>query len=245
MKKLLIHLLLLCPAVFGQAGHIIGGGMVGPTVAAGGVAFVQSAKNNVTSATTTITVGNGVGTGWSTGNVHSGDTLFVGFVSFNPSTLSATDTLGTSFTCAILGPQNSFYIGYCHGKPTTSGADEITMTAGLSIAPTVVALEFSGLASTVDGTISSNALASSTTWTLPGITTTNANDAVIGCGGTNSTNDTYTAGSGYTIPSNGQASGGNQSAFCEYQVVSSASTYTPTATLSTATTGIGGIFAFK
>jgi hypothetical protein len=227
----------LCQMPTGGVTFVSGGG--------GGITFVQSANHNVTSASTTGTVGNGIGSGWSSGNVTSGDFLFISNVSFNPNTISATDTLGTSFTCAISPVENTYYMSYCYGVATSTGADLVTETFGLSIGPTIVAFEFHGLAGTVDVTPVWSAPAAGTSWTLGGITSTHAADVIFGCGGNNGSTNTYTAGSGYTLPANGKVSGSGQSGFCEFQIVSSTGTYTPTATGTASITLIGGTFAFK
>ena len=135
---------------------------------------------------------------------------------------------------------------YCYGKTTTSGTDEITVTTSFNFSGAVIAIEIQGLASfALDGTPTTLAIASSNSWTLASLITTNANDIIIGCGGNESTNNTYTAGSGYAIPANGQVSGSNQSGFCETQVVSSSGTYAPTAALAGAMAGQGLTYAFK
>lgn len=244
MRELLLLLILALGAQAQTSGGLPALGSTWKGTGGASIAFVQAASNNITVACTACTVGNGVGSSWS--NVGSGHWLHAIGVGFNPSSVSScTDSLSTSFTANFLGAFNGFYLYYCYGKTTASGADLITMNLGLSNTPVMIALEFSGLGGATDGTIAGIGPAACTSCTLAGITTTNANDVVIACGGNNSSNATYTAGSGYTIPTNGQSSGGNQSSFCEYQIVSAANTYTPTVTIGSSITIIGGTFAYK
>ena len=113
--------------------------------------------------------------------------LFVSLLGTNGGTSTAIDTLGTSFTCVNLTGTTMDDV-YCYGKTTTSGTNEITVTTSFNFSGAVIAIEIQGLASfALDGTPTTLAIASSNSWTLASLITTNANDIIIGCGGNEST----------------------------------------------------------
>lgn len=211
-----------------------GGGGPTPT-------FVQSAQNHYTAITATFQVGNGVGSGWSSGNVTSGDTLIVAWNLSGTTTYTATDSLSTSFTCAELTTGLTVgNFGYCIGKASSSGADVITVTPAASIVPYVVAMEFTNIATAaLDQSAGAN-IAACTSCTLPSITTVHGTGVTIGCGGTDGNNATFTAGAGYTLPTNGRISASGQAIGCEYLITTSTGTQTPPLTIG-ASTAISGL----
>lgn len=253
-ERLAIISLLLVKLALGQGTTVAPKTTVAPrtVVIAGSTSrsVVQAANHNITSSTTSVTIGNGVGSGWSSGNVGSGHLLYVVLIGPNPGTSTAADTLGTSFSCGNT-TATTVDFGYCYGVTTASGADEITVTTSFNFGAPVLAFEIAGQIGAIDGSNNPNTgnSSASTSWTLGTVpstgNTSTANDIIISCGGNDTSNATYTPGSGYAIPTNGQVSGSNQSAFCEYQFVSATGSYTPATTVSTSIAGSSLTIAFK
>ena len=251
MRKLFALTLLILGAfvLLGAQGLTLGKGAtygkgmtISPGTSGGGSpTFIQAAQNHYTSVTTTIQVGNGVGSGWSTGNVGSGHTLVVVANFSGTTTFTAADTLSTSFTCitATSGlTAGNFFI--CVGKTTSSGADEITVTAGANVAAYPVAFEFSNVSTgSLDQHASGN-VAACTSCTLASITTLQGTGVTFGCGGTDAANATFTAGATYTLPTNGTISASGQAVGCEYLITSATGTQTPTLNIG-ASTAISGL----
>jgi hypothetical protein len=228
MKRYLPFLLVLCAL---------------PAFAA--ISVVKTCNHNVTTSTTSTTINIGAtGTCSPAANPVAGNLEFVWLPSTGGLGPTAVDTLGNTWVCVRDATTTN---SYCTSTLATGGsADTVTITTPSNSVGSVISLEFSGQNATpLDGAATFAALTTSTSWTLASVTTTAANDAVIGCGGNISVNNTFTAGSGFTIPTDGQVSGGNQSGFCEYQLVTTATAYTPTATLATTMTGITTTVAFK
>jgi hypothetical protein len=245
MKNLIalfIGLLLCTPALSQGIGGTAGiGGKAGFGV--GIPTFVQAAQNHYTSVTTTLQVGNGVGSGWAVGNVGSGHTLVVAGNFSGTTTFTAVDTLLTTFSCitATSGLTAGNYL-ICVGKTTTSGADEITITAGANIDAYLIAFEFSNvLTGSLDQHLGGN-VAACTTCTLPAITTTQGLGVTIGCGGTDAANATFTAILNYVLPTNGTISASGQAIGCEYLVTTLLGTQTPTMTIAVSTAIAGLTF---
>lgn len=114
----------------------------------------------------------------------------------------------------------------------------ITMPTQLCFG-TVIGFQLANIpSSSFDGaTTDSASQSSSSTWSGPNHTLSNANSILIYCGGIVTTNHVYTAGAGYTIPAvGGQVSGGSQSGFCEYGFPG-VGVQTPTVTLDAPSTG--------
>jgi len=250
MKKLILPLILaFSMPLWGQAGdpEVDSGGVAGAAVS---ISVLNPCGKNTTTPTTTPN--------WSAScnqNLTGGNKLFVACVSGSTGASTISDSLG-NFTGAAM-TLDALTNNLLHGlyTITTGGADTVTITTTSSNAPVCFSLEIQGLPNgVVDQTGTAANQASSTTWTLPSITTLVANEIVIGWGGQNSTNNTFTQGTGYTIPpgtcvSNaagacGQGSGGNQSGFIEYKIVSSTGSYAPTVTL-TAMTGTANTVSYK
>jgi hypothetical protein len=255
--KTIITFLMLCSLAFaqglgGKAGLGGRGGFGGGAVA-GGITFTTNKcghdQSGAASSTNTLLLSCST-------NTTVGDIIVVVMeMGAQAGTSSCADNLSNSWSATGVSNLSGNNTLYCYSTTTTGGAETVTVTTTNTAAPVMFSLEMSapGIAFDAAGTAALNT--SSTTWTQPAVTTTMANDVVISWGGNNSTNLTYTAGAGYTIPTGtcaanssgvcGQASGGNQSGFVEYQIVTTATSYTPTATLNTAAIGASQTIAFK
>jgi hypothetical protein len=194
--------------------------------------------NNVTSNVASFNV--------SCGTTTAGDMLVIIGAEYNSNagatTVSCSD--GTN-TYTTLHAANAVF--YCYALNIAGGTTTVTVTfTGGTSFSTTLGEEFSGVktASAFDVGAFNNSIASCTACTMPAVTTTASGDLVLTAGGNASTNNTFTAGTGYTISANGQVSGGNQSGAVEYQVVGAASTYTPTLNITTAMAITGYTVAF-
>ncbi len=232
MKKLLLAAILLLIAVPVKAGISVTGNACGKNSTTPGTTTTLTA-----SCSTTVTQGNELVVLWETGIVGA--------------SAVCTDTMANVWVSVKATPSQS--VGYCYAPVTaSSGADTVTLTTTNSVFVILFSLELTTVnAFDVGGTASAPPSAAS--WTLPSVTTSQVNDIVIGFGGQNGANTTYTAGAGYTIPPGscgitstacGKASGGAQSAFVEYQIVTTATTYTPTVSLSPSVSGNTNTIAF-
>lgn len=146
-----------------------------------------------------------------------------------PTSQSCADTAGNSWT-SVVNSANRF--GYCWSIITTGGASTLTFTSGSSVDGVMISLEFSGAAaSPLDAAATTSSLGSGlTSWNGASYTSANANDVIIGCGSA-FLNGTYTQGTGYTIPTDGQiANSIPYSGYCEYRIVIATGTFTPPAT---------------
>jgi len=245
MKLRYLLWLLLIPVAFGQ--YVSAGYNKGSVGA--GISVVQGCGKNTSTSTASPS--------WSAScsqNLASGNTLIVVAAAGSGGTTTISDSLG-NVTAAACTFNNGLTLNiyYCSFSITTGGSDTITLNGSFSTFWMTFSLECHNCAGfDAAGTAVNNG--ASTTWTLPGVTTTHASDLVIGFGGNGSANDTFTAGSGYTIPSGscgantagacGQASGGAQCGFVEYQVVTTATTYTPAATVSGSISGSSQTISF-
>ena len=204
------------------------------------LAFVQACNNNQVTGTTSLTINIGAsGTCSASANPVAGHLIVAYFSNVESAISSSTpprDTLGNTWTCL---EDNTSRSAYCYSVLTTGGsADTLTVTSTFNSAGPIFSLEFSGVNATpLDGSAQFLQLASSTSWTLASDTTTNANDVVVGCAANTSENQSalFSAGAGYTIPADGEVSGGAQSGFCEYQIGTVIGTYSPTASSSSST----------
>lgn len=221
-----------------------------------------SSPNNISVAQVCINTGSGT-TSWpinigATGSCANGSTpanpvaghtvfVYALWSSFNVSTASAADTLSNTWTCNYNATN---FEALCYSTLTTGGAaDTVTITSGnggSQLSP-MISYELSGVNATpLDGSIQYNAIASGTSWSLPSVTTTNANDAVLACGGTSpAANVTFTAGSPWVISFGQYAGGSSPSGACEIRSVTSTGTYSPTMTVGTANAGSGLTVAIK
>jgi len=184
--------------------------------------------NNQGSSVSSLTV--------SCGTTTAGDLLLIVGAEYNGSggTTVPSCTSSGSNTYAILKAANDAFICYAANIGGGTETATVTFTGGTSFC-VCMGVEFSGVKATspLDVSAFQNSITTCTSCTLTAVTTTAANDLVVSVGGNGSTNNTFTAGSGYTISTNGQVSGGNQSGFVEYQAVTTATTYTPTVTITT------------
>lgn len=136
----------------------------------------------------------------------------------------------------------------CYATNIAGGSVTVTITMSTTGFGQVIGFQLENIpSSSFDGpTSDSGSQSSSSTWSGPAHTTTNAGSILIYCGAVQTANHTYTAGAGYTIPvTGGQVSGGFQSAFCEYQLPGTSGTFTPTVTLDVAGTGYTWALARK
>lgn len=214
------------------------------------LAYVQTCEViHASTFTTTIDIGatGNCSNGATQTNPHAGNLEFiwVGYSGTPTSITGHTDTLGNTWTCTT-DAATTFQVE-CYSVLTTGGsADTFTLTSSSAQQSAVVSLEISGPNATpLDGSPQFGTTGAGTTWTLPANTTGNANDVVIGCATNHTANVTFTAGSGYTIPFSNYAGGANPSGACEAQIVTSTSTYTPTITVGTSSSGAGMTIAFK
>jgi hypothetical protein len=192
-------------------------------------------------------------------NVTAGDTLYVfatGFTGTTNTSVTIADTLGNTFYQVMFAPQTCSGGSCATANQTTGlwvayqakgGADTVTVTwgagasnvfgSGLGIA------EFANVSRT-NGTAAFAASASGTTATSPSLTTTNANDLVIGILGGGETHGGSTAptvGSGYTLLGSAGYTGGNG---WEYKIISSSGSQTATFGIASNTAWDAGIAAF-
>jgi hypothetical protein len=171
----------------------------------------------------------------SCGTTTAGDLLVIVGAEYNSSsgavTVACTD--GTN-TYTTLHAANAVF--YCYATNIAGGTvtTTVTFTGGTTFC-VCMGQEFSGVATSAafDVGAFNNSIASCTACTMPAITTTQTGDLVLTSGGNGATNNTFTNGTGYTISTNGQASGGNQSGAVEYQTVGAATTYTPVLNITT------------
>ena len=156
-----------------------------------------------------------------TGSVASGNLIFATFQESNAGTPVITDNVGDTFTCNNYLSFIGRIAGVCY---TISNGGSVTLTvSGFSTAEVAMAAgEFTGVTGTVD--VSANG---STTNPMPSITTTNANDLILGasteeCGGLSS----YTAGPGFSLASYAVAIT-HTGAALQWTAVASIGTYAP------------------
>lgn len=204
-----IPLLLLCVA-FAPVAHAA-------------VSFVQqvSSNNLITATSTSLTFDS---------DTTAGDLLIAVLQLDNPAppypVMTTSDSLGNSWACPELqifayGQQATV----CYAEDPSGGADTVTMSInGTTTYPLyLLAQEYSGLATSNPLDVSSSSPAQSgTTFTTPGLTTTNANDYLLGIFGTaGSTSFDNECDSPWTLLA--QVNGHDP--MVTYQSASSASTY--------------------
>lgn len=206
--------------------------------------FYQACNHGTGSGTSYSLKIDSTGTCSATSNPLSGDLVILYFgASSNAGSLSCSDTLGNSWHSSWNSTNQE---AYCYSVFTTGGLDTISTTSSFNTSAQPLSLEFKNPAGTpLDGSAQFNSIASGTAWTLPSITTTNANDVVISCGNSHTGSVTWTAGGSFVIPTDGQQAATNNSAFCSYQLVTTATTYNPTATAGSSQSGHGMSIGFK
>lgn len=173
----------------------------------------------------------------------SGDMLLIVGAEYNSSggtiTVACTDTQGNTFT--TLQAANAVF--YCYALNIVGGADTVTVTftGGTSFSVTLGG-GFSGVGGVrtcaTPGSSAAcninNSIASCTACNMPTISVVGAGDLVLTAGGNATVNNTFSAGTGFTISANGQVSGGNQSGAVEYQITSGTGSLTPVLNITTA-----------
>ena len=202
----------------------------------GTIAFVQGSNSScISSAGTSCTVG-------FASNLTAGNLVVVGGA--GASGLSSVSISG--FTCA-LGTANTGKSFICYAANFAGGVNSLTITVPASSFLDASAAEFSNVAtsSPADVAQANDFFSSSSTWTTASLTTLTANDIVFYIGGTASGNRTYTAGASGTIASQVQDATNLQSSFIWYRIVTTATSYTPSVSLSLASAGSTSTIAFK
>lgn len=151
-------------------------------------ALVQSQTNTGSASTSTITLPS---------NITAGNTVLVAYTGGTfPST--PTDSLGNTYHLAAGGFFSSYgeYLDLFYAYNVTAGACTISITSSSSWS--LIALEYSGLITTnpLDKTHTGQGSSGSTIDSGATTTTTQANELVVGIGGSVQ-NRTFTAGSGF------------------------------------------------
>lgn len=167
---------------------------------------------------------------------------------------SITDTLGNTWTPALATQTNNnspelsnIAIYYVQNAKAGSNTVTITWSSTGNFACWTISEFSSGIAGTwtVDKTQFSLA-ASASTSPSSGATATlsQTTELVVGIVGTLRHNETFTAGSGFTIPTNASTSANNQSEAMEWQASTSTAAKTATMTLGTSSTWNAAIATF-
>jgi hypothetical protein len=135
-----------------------------------------------------------------------------------------TDSAGNTFTKMTTYSRNN-YAEWFYAKNITGGASNvvtINFTSSNSDFPSIIVFQFSGVDTTApaDADVGSGSFINSPV-TTPSYTTAQADEVILVGVNTNIANG-YTAGTGYTIPTNGTSPGTWSSA--EYQIVSAIQT---------------------
>ena len=216
MKRLLFSVLLLLCA--------------NPAWGAG--AFAQVANATVTATTCAVTLN-----GTTAGNAL----VFVD----NINSVTLTDGTPSGGGTWTLGrgpdPVGTNQRSYSWVAPNIAGGNvTTTVTHSGSVFARCFLAEISGIAtsSPIDGSGAANV---STSPMDSGPLTTTATDFIVGYGGNMIANDTFTAGTGFTIPTNGQAKGGGSANFIEGKAGVAADS--PHATATDSNTGPGNLMA--
>jgi hypothetical protein len=204
-----------------------------------GSAFVQActpAVSNPTVTSITITC---------TGVVAGHALVIMGNRDQNNTSVACSDSSSSTYPAATLSASNSGGIGYGCYTLNELGSGTITITVTIAPASSVTALaeEISGVTSLDQSATAITG--SSTSWTWGAVTNTASGITVAG-GGSLVTDATVTAGAGFTLPANGQVTGGAGQQFgVEMYKLTTATTVTPTATISNAMAGEMITLSFK
>src|SRR5439155_1125220 len=143
---------------------------------------------------------------------------------------TVTDSAGQTWTQTSSGYKNESTTGPRSGMFYVANSAAVTSvrvnyaTAGGVIKPGIMVFEISGAASSLvaDGSVNNGTAASTTTSTSGSLTTSNGNDMLIMATDTSGNETGWTAGAGYTIPSNSvivAASGSNIRMAMQYRAV--------------------------
>jgi hypothetical protein len=137
------------------------------------------------------------------------------------------------------GASNKIFVAIA--KITTGGNTTVTCNWPTGSSVTAANGEFSGARNVTDGAnFATNA--SATTQNLATITTANANDVILGCFG-NIASTGFTAVAPFVAYTG--ISGSTNNAYCEYNIVTATSTYTPQFTLSPANAGLSATWGIE
>lgn len=126
-----------------------------------------------------------------------------------PGTITVSDTAGNQYTAAtgtatIGVPSCSISQEFFYAANVNGGSDTVTATTTASYGVNLIAMEYSGVAtsSPVDaqaGNSESSSCPYSSTATTASLTTTNANDVIVTAGIVSNSGPTWTAGSGWMM----------------------------------------------
>jgi chitodextrinase len=210
----------------------------GTTTPASGIAYVQSnstSPNNpsLTNLSTTFTAAqragdlNVVAVAWGT----------------NASISSLTDTAGNTYTLAVgptvFGGQNAIYYAK-NIVAAAAGANTVTVTFSAAVGdPDIRVAEYSGISTTSPLDVTVAATGSGTLTNSGSVTTTNANDLLVGANLVGST--TTGPGTGFTQ----RVISGEDGDILEDEIVSTVGAYSATAPISPSGTWIMQMAAFK
>lgn len=244
MKAILLGFLLM----LAQQGMGPGPGTPHATGGGGGIAFVQASQAFTTVGGTTVAA---TVTSSTSGNFL----VAVCGAALGSGTMTLSDNLGNTWIAATGTHETtlnySIYPFYLANNP--GGVTTVTCTSGASAQLQVVAEEFSGVvtSSPLDGTqqnATSRSFATPAVWSTPSITTTHTADLLIATTG-NRAAMTYSAGSGWTLPTNGQsgAASGSGNVCIQYQIVASTGTYSSSGSSTPGGNSnfLSSLFAFK
>jgi hypothetical protein len=167
--------------------------------------------------------------------------IFWNLVVTQASITGCTDTNSNTWTVSpYLGSGRLAFMAQT--KLTTGG--NTTVTCSWPSASNVAAGEgdFSG-AQNVNDASNFATQASGTSQSLATITTTNANDVILGCWGNAPTATSFTAVAPFVAYTG--LSNSSNNVYCEYDIVTSTGTYTPQFTLSTAAAGLSATWGIE
>lgn len=173
----------------------------------------------------------------------SGDVVAVWVITTNAITSpSCTDTNSNSWTTPT---QSSAHLQFVtSSKLTTGGNTTVTCTWTTSSPAQAQTWESVGTQNVLDGSIQFGSISSGSPWSLPSLTTTDANDVVLGFGGESGTSVSFSQSNPWVYLNSFSGSGGLNSAVV-YRTVQSTGTYTPQINISPATSGVGTTLALE
>lgn len=180
------------------------------------------------------------------GGIASGEFVVVKASTVKSVTLSIADNGGTPMTWSTVGPfdhsgeDRRVYLFWARGNGT--GATTVTVSASGSTAAQVVASRHECGAGTVvlTGTPASGETSAVTSHDVSGTVTTTIASALLVCGARATASETFAAGSGYTIPTNGTTTQG----MIQHRIVSSTGSYSSPFTTSSIGTLVIALAAF-
>jgi hypothetical protein len=184
-------------------------------------------------------------------NVTAGSTLFVALrVSDHNITISSITSgvnggasytqVGSQFTDASTQQRVALY----RYSGTAAGAETVTITRSTNDTTRVIILEYSGLTTSgdpLDQTNNSGFVAATTTVNSGDVTTTQANELILGLISGNAGGVAFTAGTNFTD----RTETASNRLFVEERIVSSTGTYAATGTMGSADAHIAIVYAFK